>query len=100
MAEKCTNTSSPFSRAKNPKPLAALNHFTVPVSFILFSFLAMEVRTAIEVNYDLRAQVRGSVFEVSSEYWNSKATRAYHIYGRDASKICRRGLLGRCNHWR
>jgi hypothetical protein len=34
MAEKCTNTSSPVSRWMNPKPFAALNHFTVPFSLI------------------------------------------------------------------
>src|SRR6266436_1728140 len=40
MAEKCTKTSSPFSRWIKPYPLAALNHFTVPFSFIcLYSFL-------------------------------------------------------------
>jgi hypothetical protein len=27
----CTNTSPPVSSATNPKPLAGLNHFTVPV---------------------------------------------------------------------
>src|SRR5690348_4616974 len=31
IARKCTNTSSPFSRLMKPKPLASLNHFTVPV---------------------------------------------------------------------
>src|SRR5947209_14791841 len=33
IAEKWTKTSSPFSRWINPNPLAALNHFTIPVSF-------------------------------------------------------------------
>src|SRR5512134_3770102 len=32
MSPKWTNTSPPFSRVMNPKPLASLNHFTVPVS--------------------------------------------------------------------
>src|SRR5690606_38045078 len=32
MARKWTNTSSPFSRLMKPKPLASLNHLTVPVS--------------------------------------------------------------------
>src|SRR5207342_1912522 len=32
IARKCTNTSSPFSRLMKPKPLASLNHLTVPVS--------------------------------------------------------------------
>ncbi len=36
MAEKWTNTSSPDWRWMNPKPFAALNHFTVPCSFTLF----------------------------------------------------------------
>src|ERR1700732_3540767 len=39
MAEKCTKTSSPFSRWMKPNPFPALNHFTVPVSFIYFLFL-------------------------------------------------------------
>src|SRR5437899_4214472 len=30
IAEKWTNTSSPFSCEMNPKPFASLNHFTVP----------------------------------------------------------------------
>jgi hypothetical protein len=38
MAEKWTKTSSPFSRWIKPNPLAALNHFTVPVSFMFLSF--------------------------------------------------------------
>src|SRR5690606_29043856 len=32
IARKWTNTSSPFSRLMKPKPLASLNHLTVPVS--------------------------------------------------------------------
>src|SRR3546814_15907772 len=32
IARKWTKTSSPFSRLMNLKPLASLNHFTVPVS--------------------------------------------------------------------
>src|SRR3546814_17286274 len=32
IARKWTKTYSPFSRLMNPKPLASLNHFTVPVS--------------------------------------------------------------------
>src|SRR5437762_13118295 len=32
MAEKWTKTSSPLWRWMNPKPLLALNHFTVPCS--------------------------------------------------------------------
>src|SRR5690606_10813291 len=32
IARKWTKTSSPFSRLMNPKPLASLNHLTVPVS--------------------------------------------------------------------
>src|SRR6202795_1267371 len=34
MAEKCTNTSSPLWRWMKPKPLLALNHFTVPCSLL------------------------------------------------------------------
>src|SRR5216110_3175043 len=30
MAEKWTNTSSPFSLVMKPKPLASLNHLTLP----------------------------------------------------------------------
>src|ERR1051325_4516555 len=33
MAEKCRNTSSPFSVVMKPNPLASLNHLTVPVCF-------------------------------------------------------------------
>jgi hypothetical protein len=36
MAEKCTKTSSPFSREIKPKPLASLNHLTVPFSMLMF----------------------------------------------------------------
>src|SRR4029079_387367 len=32
IAEKCTNTSSPLSCERNPKPFDSLNHFTVPVA--------------------------------------------------------------------
>src|SRR4029079_12948919 len=32
IARKCTNTSGPFSRLMNPKPLLSLNHLTVPTS--------------------------------------------------------------------
>src|SRR5437899_202073 len=35
MAEKCTKTSSPVWRLIKPKPLASLNHFTVPCSIVL-----------------------------------------------------------------
>src|SRR5690349_18785143 len=38
MAEKCTNTSSPVDRWMKPKPLAPLNHFTVPFSLTNCSF--------------------------------------------------------------
>src|ERR1700739_751099 len=34
MAEKCTKTSSPLWRWMKPKPLLALNHFTVPCSLL------------------------------------------------------------------
>src|ERR1700735_2663802 len=42
MAEKWTKTSSPDWRWMNPKPLLALNHFTVPCSLtdVLPSFLS------------------------------------------------------------
>jgi hypothetical protein len=36
MAVWWTKTSSPFSRLKNPNPLASLNHLTVPVSIVCF----------------------------------------------------------------
>src|SRR5262249_8159049 len=35
IAEKCTKTSSPVCRLMKPKPLASLNHFTVPCSAML-----------------------------------------------------------------
>src|SRR3954462_9357056 len=38
MAEKCTKTSSPVVRWMKPKPLAPLNHFTVPFSLTNCSF--------------------------------------------------------------
>src|SRR5580658_855893 len=38
MAVWWTKTSSPFSRLKNPNPLASLNHLTVPVSIVCCSF--------------------------------------------------------------
>src|SRR5580704_1391111 len=41
MAEKCTKTSSPDWRWMNPKPLLALNHFTVPCSFTCISFFRL-----------------------------------------------------------
>src|SRR6266700_789676 len=48
MAEKCTNTSSPDWRLIKPKPLASLNHFTVPCSIVLpvsivFEFLLRRI---------------------------------------------------------
>src|ERR1022692_630162 len=44
MAEKCTKTSSPFSRWMKPYPLAALNHFTVPFSLIrCFLFRQLQI---------------------------------------------------------
>src|SRR5215469_18891044 len=54
MAEKCTNTSSPFSRCMKPKPFAALNHFTVPFSFTIASFLDFRANIARCVSKDLR----------------------------------------------
>src|SRR5579884_1715796 len=47
MAEKCTNTSSPFCRLINPYPLASLNHFTVPVSMCCI-FLCFELCAEIQ----------------------------------------------------
>src|SRR6185503_7836725 len=41
MAEKCTNTSSPLDRWMNPYPLAPLNHFTTPCSFIYLLLLRL-----------------------------------------------------------
>src|ERR1017187_3555577 len=38
MAVWWTKTSSPFSRLRNPKPLASLNHLTVPCSIVCNSF--------------------------------------------------------------
>src|SRR5580698_4156707 len=38
MAVWWTKTSSPFSRLRNPKPLASLNHLTVPCSIWCCSF--------------------------------------------------------------
>src|SRR5215469_14969276 len=41
MAEKWTKTSSPDWRWINPKPLLALNHFTVPCSFNCVSLFCL-----------------------------------------------------------
>src|SRR5574340_663424 len=41
MAEKWTKTSSPDCRWMNPKPLLALNHFTVPCSFNYVSLFCL-----------------------------------------------------------
>src|SRR6266436_7859737 len=58
MAEKWTNTSSPLSRWMNPKPFPALNHFTVPVSFMVLSSLSL---SSVEVlTSGLRALRRGN----------------------------------------
>src|SRR6266850_3813339 len=56
MAEKCTNTSSPVDRWMKPKPLAPLNHFTVPFSLTNCSF-----RLCAEWNL-LRRSSRSSAF--------------------------------------
>jgi hypothetical protein len=42
MAEKCTKTSSPLWRWMNPKPLLALNHFTVPCSLLTALLFSVE----------------------------------------------------------
>lgn len=46
IAEKCTKTSAPPSScARKPKPLASLNHFTVPVAIDLNSIECRPERT-------------------------------------------------------
>jgi hypothetical protein len=47
IAEKWTKTSSPLWRWMNPKPLLALNHFTVPCS-LLTALLVSVNRLAAE----------------------------------------------------
>src|SRR3954468_10158221 len=47
MAEKWTKTSSPVWRVMKPKPLASLNHFTVPCSMLLNTFKFLEFTLAI-----------------------------------------------------
>src|SRR5215472_385283 len=49
MAEKWTKTSSPLWRWMNPKPLLALNHFTVPCS--LFTALLVSVSRVTAEHY-------------------------------------------------
>src|SRR5438067_10184751 len=53
MAEKCTKTSSPLWRWMKPKPLLALNHFTVPCSLLtalLFSVSRVTTEHYIELS--------------------------------------------------
>jgi hypothetical protein len=64
MAEKWTNTSSPLSRAIKPNPLAALNHFTVPVSFKKASFLVIE-RPTPRLNVEAGQNTRGGFCDPS-----------------------------------
>src|ERR1043166_2932310 len=56
MAEKCTKQSfSPFSGVMKPKPLASLNHFTVPVVRIplLLWVVVIGVPEAVLTDYSL-----------------------------------------------
>ena len=43
IAEKWTNTSGPLSCSMNPKPLASLNHFTVPSAILKLLHSGWEV---------------------------------------------------------
>src|SRR5207244_10678343 len=44
MALKCTNTSAPSDCEMNPKPLSALNHFTVPVATLAIPLVRLTGR--------------------------------------------------------
>src|SRR3712207_4843832 len=44
MALKCTNTSAPPGWEIQPKPLSALNHFTVPVATVAIPLLVVVLR--------------------------------------------------------
>src|SRR5579872_739972 len=59
MEEKWTNTSSPLFREMKPYPFAALNHLTVPVSFINVSF----VLSSDEIS---QSRMRGLLREASA----------------------------------
>src|SRR5476649_1395177 len=81
MAEKCTKTSSPFSRWMKPNPFPALNHFTVPVSFIYFLFLL--------ITCDLLPDV--SLEENNRSYENrSYVNRGYYCFEDLCSGLKRR----------
>src|SRR2546430_15582614 len=66
MAEKCTKTSSPLAREMNPKPLASLNHFTVPCSmmdyFLLFLMLRLEINSGVLPGRNQLSETRCCVF--------------------------------------
>src|SRR5260370_37361480 len=82
MAEKWTNTSSPFSRWIKPNPLAALNHFTVPVSFIFLSFfLCDRLPARIERERYSRDGTRTSKYVPtdSTACKGCKSLKRYHV---------------------
>src|SRR5258708_19272226 len=82
MAEKWTKTSSPFSRSIKPNPLAALNHFTVPVSFIFLSFfLCDRLPARIERERYSRDGTRTSKYVPtdSTACKGCKSLKRYHV---------------------
>src|SRR6266849_3089041 len=82
MAEKWTNTSSPFSRWIKPNPLAALNHFTLPVSFIFLSFfLCDRLPARIERERYSRDGTRTSKYVPtdSTACKGCKSLKRYHV---------------------
>src|SRR5260370_1429405 len=82
MAEKWTNTSSPFSRWIKPNPLAALNHFTVPVSFIFLSFfLCDQLPARIERERYSQDDTRTSKYVPtdSTACKGCKSLKRYHV---------------------
>src|SRR5579885_1520603 len=64
MAEKWTKTSSPVWRWMNPKPLLALNHFTVPCSLFTSRFSFQEKLSDASTAEPDRARLRLSLGRV------------------------------------
>src|SRR5258708_2745309 len=100
MAEKWTNTSSPFSRWMKPNPLPALNHFTVPVSFIPYLFNCSDLIPDVSIEGYNRGEDLCSGFKrrerIQDRYHSSTS-------GRAASQLFQSGFsvqvdiaLGRC----
>src|SRR2546426_2355881 len=83
MAEKCTKTSSPDWRLMKPKPLASLNHFTVPCSIVLpvsiLNFCLEESLRVIRVSLvgGTDSQLLGES-NLADIYWMCEARKTIH----------------------